>query len=64
MINAPCKDCKKRHKFCHSSCVEYLAFKDDLAKVKAVRQAENSNIAFDIDRMQRYQKFKKRHKIK
>ena len=26
--NSPCKGCDRRHQLCHSSCEDYLAFKE------------------------------------
>ena len=34
MNNAPCKDCKDRERFCHSTCERYKAFKEELTARK------------------------------
>ena len=42
MISAPCLNCEKRHMNCHSSCIEYLAFKKEKEieheKLEKIRQ--------------------------
>lgn len=35
-----CKDCPRRHIGCHSHCVDYLAYKLEIATVKALKKKE------------------------
>ena len=43
MILAPCLNCEKRHMNCHSSCIDYLAFKKEKEieheKLEKIRQS-------------------------
>ena len=34
-MTAPCKGCEKRKPYCHGSCAEYKAWRDDFEKMKA-----------------------------
>ena len=36
-MSAPCMNCKKRELGCHSSCEEYLNYKAEIERIKAIR---------------------------
>ena len=36
-MKSPCKDCPKRHPFCHASCTDYLDFAAELDKQKRTK---------------------------
>lgn len=38
---AACKDCDKRHIGCHAECEDYKAFKAEMDKIHAKRDATN-----------------------
>ena len=35
-LQAPCKDCKRRHFGCHSTCKEYQEFCEKKDKIRAI----------------------------
>ena len=38
-IKGPCQDCEKRAALCHSSCPDYISYKEELAKIhKNIRE--------------------------
>ena len=36
-MSAPCKNCEKRTLGCHSSCKDYMEYKAEVERIKAVR---------------------------
>lgn len=41
----PCKDCTKRNASCHSSCKDYLGWKDEINKYNEQRRKEKNSRA-------------------
>lgn len=35
--NAPCYECENRHSLCHKDCSGYLAWKEEVEKIRALR---------------------------
>ena len=42
MLNAPCKGCEKLFIKCHSTCEEYLEFREEVAKLNEKIRKEKS----------------------
>ena len=40
-MNAPCKNCERRHLHCHASCESYKAFAAERAKAREKALVEN-----------------------
>lgn len=46
-MNGPCKECKKRHPNCHSTCEEYMQWKRAYWKVRREERVER-DIGYSI----------------
>ena len=56
----PCKDCKKREMFCHTTCEEYKNWKvehdNKRAKISAKRKTANEILAARIEFSENYRR--------
>jgi hypothetical protein len=60
-MNAPCKDCEKRHLGCHSKCEEYQAFvKYSRAKYEANLKERESYAYTYEERVKRIRRTERR----
>lgn len=50
MVNSPCKNCTYRHIGCHSNCLEYIGYKQQLELQKSFSSvnAEINNYTKDL----------------
>lgn len=46
--NAPCKDCKNRSSSCHSTCYNYLQFREECQKDYNKRALKSSAVPTDL----------------
>lgn len=44
-MNAPCKDCPKRHENCHKSCEKYQAFRAWREELNAAKYMEMDTVS-------------------
>ena len=42
MLNSPCKGCEKLFIKCHSTCEEYLEFREEVAKLNEKKKKKKS----------------------
>lgn len=61
MIDAPCKNCERRHINCHASCEDYLRARKELDRINAKRKEYNAALADQVTRIMRMQKRIKRN---
>lgn len=40
MINVPCRFCTKRHLRCHSTCEDYLEYKEQVSKANETKSKQ------------------------
>ena len=42
-VNAPCKDCEKRHVGCHSTCEPYIKFAQERNELNEAQDKDNEH---------------------
>lgn len=53
---SPCKDCKNRKLYCHSSCEQYKEFKAELERINNNRKLHYEQYSIEFDRYNRLRK--------
>lgn len=56
-IASPCKDCEERVPLCHSKCMKYKAYRENLddhkARYFAAKEKDKMIVGFEIDMLKR-----------
>lgn len=62
-MTAPCKNCKDRTLYCHSSCKRYEVFEDERQHIRKQRLQElnNSDYIFDTLAFRNLKRHRKEH---
>lgn len=58
MVKSSCKGCLKRHIGCHSTCIDYITYKEihkvEMEKIKKEKSKANLTMSYIIDRHDKY----------